>query len=105
MRKVLLIGLLIVTLTLCGCPALFGQSTISDAQRQEYLTLADRYELKAIEAEKQAELYWRSALSIDPRTPLYDKHYGRNTDMAKHYDNLGKEYRDQANHYRSLAHQ
>lgn len=77
---------------------------ISKEQRAYYLQLAEQYEEKAISAEKAADQHWWYYLY--GKSKSYSKAQLEDfIFMSEHYADKAKEYRQIANHYRTLAEQ
>ena len=79
------------------------QPGISEEERQHYLDLAEEYDRKASQAQKEADAYWQMYAEVDPWVRLrgLSEQY---KELGERYDELAKQHREQANHYRMLAH-
>ena len=85
-------------LALAGCGG-----GLSDEQRENYLQMAKEYEVKATEHQRLADKFWGISLEIRPSSQ-YNIELKKSVEaQAKRHDDMAKEYRQQALHYRTLA--
>ncbi len=95
--------IIVACLLFTTLPVLSGcGSGISTQQRESYLQMAKEYEVKANEAQANADVY-RAAIPKLSASALYDDKRRSFETVAKQYDDTAAQYRQLALKYRELA--